>query len=283
MAGLSISADDLTKKVGPLKLWQWIAIGGGGILAYYLYERYKSGSSSSSSSSSVDPATGLTYAQEAQEEAEGINPYTGQPLSDTSTPTTPSYGSGSGGGGWTGGGGSSGTAASTPTTPSLATEIGDVTSLAQALQGLETTLNPNPAAPASNTGTTAQQLTSTAMAKLPVAAQIAAVNAGLAPASALGPQASKVYAAGDQTVAQYQKATGTTPKTKGAAASAKSNHKPKTTLTSSQILSAIRKDVAAAVTKAQPKTTPVKRTTPKVDKTTGGTKAPTHKTTAKKK
>jgi hypothetical protein len=36
--------NELKKKVGPLELWQWIAIVGGGALAYYLYERKKSSS-----------------------------------------------------------------------------------------------------------------------------------------------------------------------------------------------------------------------------------------------
>lgn len=36
---------ELKKKVGPLELWQWVAILGGSALAFYLYEKKKSSSS----------------------------------------------------------------------------------------------------------------------------------------------------------------------------------------------------------------------------------------------
>jgi hypothetical protein len=39
-------ANALTKKLGPLQAWQWLAIGGGGGLMLYLYERNKSSTGS---------------------------------------------------------------------------------------------------------------------------------------------------------------------------------------------------------------------------------------------
>lgn len=71
----------LTRKLGPLKTWQWAAIGGGAGLAYYYYKSRKSGSSATGANANptnaIDPATGMPYSQEGS----AIDPNTGVPYS----------------------------------------------------------------------------------------------------------------------------------------------------------------------------------------------------------
>lgn len=70
---------DFKKKLGPLPLWAWVLIVGvAGGLIWYEHDKSGTTASSTTGSNSVDPATGLTYAQEAQEEQQGIDPYTGE-------------------------------------------------------------------------------------------------------------------------------------------------------------------------------------------------------------
>lgn len=104
---------NLKKKVGPLPLWAWIVVVGGGIGAYLIIRHNSSSSSSSSATtaeSQVDPNNplGLTYAQENADIAAGIDPNTGQTYASEQggLPDTSGGGGGSGdtGGGDTGSG-----------------------------------------------------------------------------------------------------------------------------------------------------------------------------------
>lgn len=122
---------DFKRKIGPLPMWAWILIVGvaGGLL-WYEHSKGSSTSTSTSSSNQIDPATGLSYAQEQQDQQQGIDPFTGQ-----------SYASEQQGYGWGGvsssdyPGGTGITDTSPTSTPDLATEIGDVVGLIGDLQG----------------------------------------------------------------------------------------------------------------------------------------------------
>lgn len=67
----------MKKKLGPLPVWAWAAIGAGVLVFMYWRSRQ---SSSSSSTDQVDPSNplGLTYGQETADIAQGIDPNTGQ-------------------------------------------------------------------------------------------------------------------------------------------------------------------------------------------------------------
>lgn len=121
---------NLKKKIGPLPLWAWVLIVGTtvGLLWYEHSKNASSSSSTTSSSSSVDPATGLTYAQEQQEEQAGIDPFTGQSYASEQ----PGYGwGGVGSTDYPGGGGVTDTSTSPP---SWQQELSDVVGGIQALE-----------------------------------------------------------------------------------------------------------------------------------------------------
>lgn len=92
------ATNGLQKKIGPLPLWAWIVIVGGTI-GIVLYRRNKT-TATTTTDPNIDPATGLTWAQEAQQAQQGGGTTTG----DTS-------------GGGTGGGG---------TDPALADALGQI-------------------------------------------------------------------------------------------------------------------------------------------------------------
>jgi hypothetical protein len=128
---------NLKKKIGPLPLWSWLVIATGIALAAVLYKKHEAASSSSSSSTTnpnaVDPSNplGLTYAEEQQDIAEGIDPNTGVSYASEQAANSQSAG--------TGDTGTSDTGTTADTTPgaTLAGEIGDVGTALQALEGLQ--------------------------------------------------------------------------------------------------------------------------------------------------
>lgn len=69
---------NLKKKVGPLPVWAWLAIAGATVGLFLLY-RSRAASSSTPSADTVDPTNplGLTYGQEASDQAAGIDPLSG--------------------------------------------------------------------------------------------------------------------------------------------------------------------------------------------------------------
>ncbi|HET9721123.1 MAG TPA: hypothetical protein VFP55_13665 [Solirubrobacteraceae bacterium] len=90
----------MKKKLGPLPTWAWIVIVGGTI-AIYIVRKRSSASSTSANANSVDPSSpmGLTYAQEQQDQAAGIDPATGQTYAaEQLAATSGTAGTGGGGG-----------------------------------------------------------------------------------------------------------------------------------------------------------------------------------------
>jgi len=81
-----MNPEGLKKKIGPLPMWAWVLIVGGGIgVLWYMSSKSSSSSSSSATgTNAVDPNNplGLTYAQEQQDAAEGIDPNTGVPYNE---------------------------------------------------------------------------------------------------------------------------------------------------------------------------------------------------------
>lgn len=97
------AASGLKRKVGPLPLWSWIVIVGGTIGIYLLYRSSSSSTGAAANSNTVDPSspTGLTYGQEAQDAALGIDPATGETYAQEQAASA------GGGGGTSGAGGTS--------------------------------------------------------------------------------------------------------------------------------------------------------------------------------
>ena len=155
---------NLKKKIGPLPLWAWILIVGtaGGLL---WYEHGKSSSSSSSTSTNqnaVDPNSplGLTYAQESADEAQGIDPTTGQTYASEQALADGGGGeAGLGDGDYGGGTGLTDSSGTTTVAPgeTLTDEANDLLSAQQALQALGLI-------PANSTATPAPAVTAPAAA-----------------------------------------------------------------------------------------------------------------------
>lgn len=96
----------LTRKVGPLPLWMWIVVVGGAIGIYLRYRSSSSSSSSAPNPNAVDPNSpmGLTFGQEAQDQANGIDPLTGMTYAQEQAQAAGSQYAGGGGGVVSGGG-----------------------------------------------------------------------------------------------------------------------------------------------------------------------------------
>lgn len=93
---------NLKKKAGPLPVWAWLAIAGATIGIFLLYRSRAASSSGTPSSDTVDPTNplGLTYGQEASDQAAGIDPLTGATYaSEQPAATAPDTSGDSGGSG----------------------------------------------------------------------------------------------------------------------------------------------------------------------------------------
>lgn len=101
---------DLNKKIGPLPLWSYMAIGGLGVIWFIRSRSAAANTSATDASTAIDPSTGQSYASElAAAQAGSIDPTTGLPYAQE--------GSGAGGDGST---------IASSSAPSLSQELADV-------------------------------------------------------------------------------------------------------------------------------------------------------------
>lgn len=125
----------MKKKVGPLPMWAWIVIVGGTIGAYMLYRSNKSSSTTAAGANpnTVDPSSpvGATYAEEAKDQALGIDPLTNQTYAQEQAASAAGDAGTSGGGGSSG----SGSTGATESTDATSAELGIIESELAALQG----------------------------------------------------------------------------------------------------------------------------------------------------
>lgn len=93
----------MQRKVGPLPVWAWL-VAGSAIVLYLVYRARSS--STQPSANTVDPSSpeGLTYGQEAQDAAMGIDPTTGQSFAQEQAAQLAGAGSDGGGTGDAGAG-----------------------------------------------------------------------------------------------------------------------------------------------------------------------------------